>query len=122
MIHYVPCTLQLENERLRKSLEVLQRVIDAKNEEIDKKNSLLNKLLEKGFNQPPLEPSRETTFRDNVEDLDIESLLQANLVDGEVNFDILDLSTTGNIFQSEDGTDFYEVSLPFSIFISTDRS
>ena len=74
-------------------------------------------MLEKGFNQPPLEPPQETTFRDNVEDLDIESLLQANLVDGEVNFDILDLSPTGNIFQSEDGTDFHEVSLPFSIFI-----
>ena len=106
----------MENERLRKSLEVLQRAIDAKNEEIDKKNSLLNKLLEKGFNQPTLDPPRETTFRDNVEDLDIESLLQANLGDGEVNFDILDLSQTGNIFQSEDGTDFYEVSLSVSIF------
>ena len=107
----------MENERLRKSLEVLQRAIDAKNEEIDKKNSLLNKLLEKGFNQHTLDHPRETTFRDNVEDLDIESLLQANLGDGEVNFDILDLSQTGNIFQSEDGTDFYEVSLSVTIIL-----
>lgn len=105
--------LELENERLRKSLEVLQRIVDAKNEEIDKKNSLLNKLLEKGFNQPCLDPPREITFRDNgnVEDLDIESLLRANLDGGEVNFDILDLSQTGNIFQSEDGDDFYEAPL-----------
>jgi len=103
--------LELENERLRKSLEVLQRTVDAKNEEIDKKNSLLNKLLEKGFSQPCLDPPRETTFRDNVEDLDIESLLRANLDGGEVNFDILDLSQTGNIFQSEDGDDFYEAPL-----------
>lgn len=50
-------------------------------------------------------------MRDNVEDLDIDSLLQANLGDGEVNFDILDLSVTGTFFQSEDGNDLYEVSL-----------
>lgn len=100
--------LELENEKLRKSLEVLQRIVDAKNEEIDNKNGLLHKLLEKGFSQPPYFDPRETAMRDNVEDLDIDSLLQANLGDGEVNFDILDLSVTGTFFQSEDGNDFYE--------------
>ena len=110
----------MENEKLRKSLEVLQRIVDAKNEEIDNKNGLLHKLLEKGFSQPLYFDPRETAMRDNVEDLDIDSLLQANLGDGEVNFDILDLSVTGTFFQSEDGNDFYEVSLSyqFSSFLS----
>lgn len=52
-----------------------------------------------------------------MEDLDIDSLLQANLGDGEVNFDILDLSVTGNFFQSEDGNDLDEVSLSDNFFL-----
>ena len=93
-------------------------ILDAKNEEIDNKNGLLNKLLERGFSQQSFFDPRETSLiKDNVEDLDIDSLLQANLGDGEVNFDILDLSVTGNFFQSEDGNDFYEVSLSDNFYV-----
>ena len=90
----------MENEKLKKSIEILQRTVQSKNNEIDNKNNLLNKLLE-GFKFNPLCPDpRDTALSEHVEDLDIDSLLQANL--GEVNFNnILDLSGTRNLFQTE---------------------
>jgi len=93
--------LKLENERLKKTVDVLQKTVQFKNEEIDSKNSLINKLFEKGLQQFSTEQSFNVSVpnvqedlnltKDVVEDLDIDSLLKANL--GEVNFDeILDMS------------------------------
>ena len=90
---------QLENERLKKTVDVLERTVQFKNEEIESKNCLINKFFEKGLQQistdssfsvPTLQDDLNIT-KDVVEDLDIDSLLKANL--GEVNFDeILDMN------------------------------
>ena len=80
-------------------MDVLHKTVQFKNEEIDSKNSLINKLFEKGLQQFSTEQSFSVPnvqedlnlTKDVVEDLDIDSLLKANL--GEVNFDeILDMS------------------------------
>ena len=80
-------------------MEVLERTVQFKNEEIESKNCLINKFFEKGLQQistdssfsvPTVQDDLNIT-KDVVEDLDIDSLLKANL--GEVNFDeILDIS------------------------------
>ena len=57
----------MENEKLKKSIEILQRTVQSKNNEIDNKNNLLNKLLE-GFNFNPLCPDpRDTILSEHVE-------------------------------------------------------
>jgi len=76
--------LQLEIERLRKSLEVCKNSVKDKSIELETKNKLINKLME---NKTQTESSS-----DNMEnDIDIDNLLSANL--GEVDFsDILNLN------------------------------
>ena len=75
----------MEVERLRKSLEICKKTISEKNNEIDGKNKLLNKLME------------EKTRIDSVieEDIDIDNLLHANLGEGDVELDdILNMSSS----------------------------
>jgi len=76
--------LQLEVERLRKSLEVCKKTVKEKNNEIEHKNKLINKLME--------DRTRIESTEDLMEDdIDIDNLLHANL--GEVDLsDILNLN------------------------------
>jgi len=76
--------LQLEVERLRKSLEVCKKTVKEKNNEIEHKNKLINKLME--------DKTRIESTEDLMEDdIDIDNLLHANL--GEVDLsDILNLN------------------------------
>ena len=91
--------LELEVERLKKVVDVLSRSLKTKSEELEQKKQLINKMIEKNLHlpTPPLAVAAagevgEATG-DVVEDLDldIDSLLQANL--GAVNItDFLNLS------------------------------
>jgi len=78
--------LQMEVERLRKSLEVCKKTVKEKSGEIESKNKLINKLIE--------DKTRIESVGSNMEeDIDIDNLLHANL--GEV-----DLSELLNISDS----------------------
>ena len=86
---------QLEIVRLRKQSEVLKRALQSKSEELDQKKSLINRMIERSLAIPGEDCSPEGEPEDAVEDLDIDSLLQANL--GAVNItDILNLSGSDN--------------------------
>ena len=108
-------SFQLENERLAKCVEVYKKSIEAKNEEIENKNGIINKLLGKSLSlndnssfaqlQPKehlpetknLHRLSQNPVPKNVEDdIDIDGLLQANL-----DFDILDLSMSGSILNND---------------------
>ena len=95
--------LKLEIVRLRKHAEVLKRTLKSKSEELDEKRSLINRMIENSLGCPS--PSDETmsgeAAEDGVEDLDIDSLLQANL--GAVNItDFLNISGSENNFLPTD--------------------
>ena len=76
--------MQLEVERLRKSLEICKKTVQEKCIEIEHKNKLINKLIE--------DKTRIESTQDVVEDdIDIDNLLHANL--GEVDIsDILNFN------------------------------
>jgi len=80
--------LQLEVERLRKSLEICKKTLNEKTNEIEGKNKLLNKLME--------DKTRMDTKNDVIEEeIDIVNLLNANLGDGDVDLDdILNMSNS----------------------------
>merc|ERR1719233_676800 len=80
--------LQLEVERLRKSLEICKKTLNEKTNEIEGKNKLLNKLME--------DKMRMDTKNDVIEEeIDIVNLLNANLGDGDVDLDdILNMSNS----------------------------
>jgi len=61
--------LALENERLRKSVEIYRRSLEAKTREVEEKDRVIHQLME----ERGVEPSC------SVEDLDISSLLQGDL-------------------------------------------
>ena len=91
--------LELEVERLKKVIDVLSRSLKTKSEELEQKKQLINKMIEKNLHLPPpplaVAAAGEVceATGDVVEDLDldIDSLLQANL--GAVNItDFLNLS------------------------------
>jgi len=92
--------LQLEIERLRKSLEVCQRSLNTKNDEIEQKNRTINKLMEKKIGcEPTLSPflnSNDIRFED---ELDFDNLLKANL--GDSFGDILNMSSTFDVANLE---------------------
>lgn len=95
--------LELDNERLRRSVEVLQRSLEAKNADIESKDALINKLLEKGLSKATslYATDAENSSKKDVEDLDIDSLLQANFGDFDNFESVLDLSGTGNILPTD---------------------
>ena len=76
--------LQLEVERLRKSLEICKKTVQEKSIEIEHKNKLINKLIE--------DKTRIESTQDIVEDdIDIDNLLHANLGEVDIN-DILNFN------------------------------
>jgi len=77
--------LQLEVERLRKSLDVCKKTINEKSGEIERKNKLINKLIE--------DKTRIESTNDIMEE-DIDSLLHANLGDDVDLDDIFNLSNS----------------------------
>ena len=84
--------LELEVERLKKVVDVLSRSLKTKSEELEQKKQLINKMIEKNLHLPP-PPLAVAAAGEVCEDLDldIDSLLQANL--GAVNItDFLNLS------------------------------
>jgi len=83
--------LQLEIERLRKSLDICKRTVKEKCSEVEAKNKLINKLIE--------DKTKIESINDGLEDnIDIDNLLHANL--GEVDLsDILNL--TGSAFPDD---------------------
>ena len=108
-------SFQLENERLVKCVEVYKKSLEAKNEEIENKNGIINKLLGKSLSSnanssfaqlQPQEylpetknlhrPSQNPVHKNVEDDIDIDGLLQANL-----DFDILDLSMSGSILNND---------------------
>jgi len=96
--------LELDNERLRRSVEVLQRSLEAKNADIESKDALINKLLEKGLSKATslyATDATENSSKKDVEDLDFDSLLQANFGDFDNFESVLDLSGTGNILPTD---------------------
>jgi len=83
--------LQLEIERLRKSLDICKKTVKEKCSEIEAKNKLINKLIE--------DKTRIESINDGLEDdLDIDNLLHANL--GEVDLSDL-LNLTGSAFPDD---------------------
>jgi len=80
--------LQLEVERLRKSLEICKKTLNEKTNEIEDKNKLLNKLME--------DKTRMDVGNDVIEeDIDIDNLLSANLGGGDMDLDdILNMSNS----------------------------
>jgi len=80
--------LQLEVERLRKSLEICKKTLNEKTNEIEGKNKLINKLME--------DKMRIDASNDVIEEnIDIDNLLNANLGEGDVDLDdILNMSTS----------------------------
>ena len=90
--------------RLRKYTEVLKRTLQSKSDELDQKKSLINQMIERslGCSSDKAMPGELYTSAGEaeggaVEDLDIDSLLQANL--GAVNItDILNISESDNNF------------------------
>ena len=101
--------LKLEIVRLRKHTEVLKRTLKSKSDELDQKKSLINRMIEKSLDCPS--PSEEAMPgevdtagggpEEAVEDLDIDSLLQANL--GAVNItDFLNISGSDSNFLPTD--------------------
>merc|ERR1719233_102007 len=80
--------LQLEVERLRKSLEICKKTLNEKTNEIEDKNKLLNKLME--------DKTRMDVGNDVIEeDIDIDNLLSANLGEGDMDLDdILNMSNS----------------------------
>ena len=108
-------SFQLENERLVKCVEVYKKSLEAKNEDIENKNGIINKLLGKSLSSnanssfaqlQPQEylpetknlhrPSQNHVHKNVEDDIDIDGLLQANL-----DFDILDLSMSGSILNND---------------------
>ena len=91
--------VKLEIVRLRKHTEILKRTLKAKCDELDEKKSLINRMMEKSLGCPSPSSgeahSPDGAVEDCVDDLDIESLLQANL--GAVNItDFLNISGSEN--------------------------
>jgi len=80
--------LQLEVERLRKSLEICKKSINEKTNELEGKNKLINKLME--------DRTRIEATNDTMEgDIDIDNLLTANFGGEEVDLnDLLNLSNS----------------------------
>ena len=95
--------------RLKKHVEVLSRTLKSTRDELDQKKSVINKMIEKSLdccstseiaNSGEMYRS-EGDAENAVEDLDIDSLLQANL--GAVNItDILNISECDNNFLPND--------------------
>jgi len=95
--------LELDNERLRRSVEILQKTLDAKKADIESKDAMINKLLEKGLNKALSYylPDGEKSNKKDAEELDFDSLLQANFGDFDNFESVLDLSGTGNILPTD---------------------
>ena len=72
--------LQLENEMLKKSLNVYKRSLEVKTAEIDSKNKIINKLIVE---------RTDVDLSFDMDDVNIEQLLQANLGGGMMT-DLLD--------------------------------
>ena len=93
--------MQLEVERLRSCVDILKRNLKATREELEQKKHLITKMMERGLtshspsSSVEVEPGKTSSEEDCVDDLDIDSLLQANL--GAVNItDFLNLSGSDN--------------------------
>ena len=93
--------------RLRKYSEVLRRTLQSKSDELDQKKSLISQMIERSLvcSSPSDKalPGQGGGDAEGgaVEDLDIDSLLQANL--GAVNIsDILNISESDNNFLPTD--------------------
>ena len=85
--------------RLRKHTEILKKTLKSKSDELDEKKSLINRMMENGLGCPSPSSgeahSPDGAVESCVDDLDIESLLQANL--GAVNItDFLNISGSEN--------------------------
>ena len=94
--------------RLRKYSEVLKRTLQSKSDELDQKKSLINQMIEKSLGSSPSDqamPGEVYTLEGDaagaVEDLDIDSLLQANLGALDIT-DILNISESDNNFLPTD--------------------
>ena len=87
-------------------MEILQRTVQAKNEELENKNAMLNKLMERGLtcSSDPSDPvekgSKLSCFKD-IDDFDIDTLLKANIGDLDNFESILDISGSGNILPTD---------------------
>ena len=97
--------MQLEVERLRSCVDILKRNLKATREELEQKKHLITKMMERGLtshspsSSVEVEPGKTSSEGEStegcVDDLDIDSLLQANL--GAVNItDFLNLSGSDN--------------------------
>ena len=102
-VYFKVISFQLDNERLRRSVEILQKTLDAKNADIESKDAMINKLLERGLNKAVSYylPDVEKSNKKDVEELDFDSLLQANFGDFDNFESVLDLSGTGNILPTD---------------------
>ena len=98
----------MEVERLRKSLEICKKTVKEKNNEIEQKNQLINKLIE--------DKTRIESTQDVMEeDIDIDNLLHANL--GEVDLSDI-LNFTDSVFPDSDDL----ASLDITNLVSADQS
>ena len=82
-------------------MEILQKTLDAKKADIESKDAMINKLLEKGLNKAYYLPDGEKSNKKDAEELDFDSLLQANFGDFDNFESVLDLSGTGNILPTD---------------------
>ena len=96
----------MENDRLKKSVEILQRTVQTKNEELESKNAMLHKMMERGLfvsSEPPDpddKPTKLACYKD-IDDVDIDTLLKANIGDLDNFESILDISGSGNILPTD---------------------
>ena len=106
IVPYLKYRMQLEVERLRSCVDILKRNLKATREELEQKKHLITKMMERGLTSHSPSPSVEVepgktssegeSTEGCVDDLDIDSLLQANL--GAVNItDFLNLSGSDNV-------------------------
>jgi len=96
--------LQLEVDRLKKSLDITLRKVQVMSNELDDKNKLINHLMEDGKTCASEEMKKDETST-IVETLDIDSLLQANLGSADLN-KIMEITESSPML-SKDIADIY---------------